>query len=93
MTIIARHLIVKGRVQGVWFRGWTAETADSLGLTGWVRNLSGGEVEAFVQGETGAVERFLTLIWEGPSAARVDAVDVKESPLGEFHGFEQRATV
>lgn len=51
MPLVARHLMIHGRVQGVWYRAWAVETARQLGLAGWVRNRSNGCVEALVEGE------------------------------------------
>ncbi|MGA1498153.1 MAG: acylphosphatase, partial [Steroidobacteraceae bacterium] len=57
--MIARRLHIQGRVQGVFYRQWTVETATGLGLQGWVRNRSDGTVEAQVQGDEAAVESFI----------------------------------
>lgn len=92
MAIIARHLIISGRVQGVWYRAWTIETAISLGIAGWVRNRHGGEVEAHVQGEEHAIERFIALAWRGPSAARVENIVVRPVAPEPLSGFSKRAT-
>jgi len=92
MATITKLVTITGRVQGVWYRGWTVDTARHLGLSGWVRNRTSGEVEALVQGDVSAVERFLALAWDGPSAARVDEVETRDVPPEELHGFEQRAT-
>ena len=67
-----------GRVQGVWFRAWTAEEAASLGVEGWVRNLRSGEVEAAFTGPHDAVEALVTACWDGPPLARVDDVRIVE---------------
>lgn len=61
MPPVARHLMILGRVQGVFYRNWTVDAARGLGLTGWVRNRMDGSVEALVQGEADAVARFITL--------------------------------
>jgi acylphosphatase len=92
MAVIARRLAITGRVQGVFYRNWTVETARRLGLTGWVRNRMDGSVEAHVQGEAADVERFIALAHEGPPAARVAAVAVNEAALDDLAGFEKRAT-
>lgn len=93
MTIVARHLIIKGRVQGVFYRGWTIRTAQLLGLVGWVRNRHDGDVEAVVQGDPADVDRLIQLARQGPPAARVDAVVERPAEIAGFTGFEQRATV
>ena len=74
--MIARHLVVHGKVQGVFYRDWTVATARALGLAGWVRNLADGTVEAHLQGPAEAVERMIAQMHDGPPRARVeDAVD------------------
>jgi acylphosphatase len=90
---VACHLIIHGRVQGVWYRGWAVDTARSLGLAGWVRNRRDGAVEAVVQGDESDVERFIALAREGPPAAQVERIDVSEAEPASLSGFEQRATV
>lgn len=88
----AKHLVVHGRVQGVWYRGWAVETARALGLTGWVRNRGDGTVEAVVAGDAAAVSRFIAEAHRGPAAARVTAIDVSDCPPQDFDGFGQRPT-
>jgi acylphosphatase len=91
---IARHLLICGRVQGVFYRGWTVETARGLGLTGWVRNRRNGAVEAIVQGDRSAVERFIERARRGPPAARVERVEVNEAEVDDgLAAFGQASTV
>ncbi len=66
---------ITGRVQGVWFRAWTVENAQGLGLSGWVRNRRDGGVEALFAGEAEAVDEMLLLCHDGPPHAKVDAVE------------------
>jgi acylphosphatase len=83
------NLLITGKVQGVFFRESAKREALRLGLTGRVRNLPGGEVEAVAEGERDAVEAFIRWCHRGPSAARVDGVVVKDaSPTGEFSSFD-----
>ncbi|PTQ10904.1 acylphosphatase [Sphingomonas oleivorans] len=89
---MSRRLLIHGRVQGVFFRDWTVETARSLGLDGWVRNRADGSVEALVSGEAQVIARFVALCHEGPPAARVDRVEVEESGEAVAPGFTRRAT-
>ena len=85
---------IHGRVQGVWYRAWTEETARRLGLEGWVRNRHDGTVEALFCGPAEAVERMLELAHAGPPAARVDRIDVtEESDPPAEPGFHIRPTV
>jgi len=90
---IARHLVIHGRVQGVWYRGWAVETARSLGLAGWIRNRRDGTVEAVVQGDESAVERFMALARQGPPAADVERIEASEAEPAAHAGFEQRGTL
>ena len=75
----AVRLRVQGRVQGVWFRGWTRSEATRLGLAGWVRNRSDGSVEILVIGPPAAVEAMVRACHSGPSHARVDHVIIEEA--------------
>ena len=72
------RVVVRGRVQGVWFRESTRRRAEALGLSGWVRNRPDGSVEALFEGDDDAVRAALDYVAEGPPAARVDALDVLE---------------
>ena len=92
MSARAVRVAVRGTVQGVWFRGWTAETATRLGLDGWVRNRRDGSVEAHFQGDAAAVERMIAACHRGPSAARVSAVEIHDVATETITGFAQRAT-
>jgi acylphosphatase len=75
---------ISGLVQGVFFRTSCAGLAESLGLSGWVRNVPGGGVEAVFEGPAPAVARMLTWCREGPPLARVDRVhSEEESPTGD----------
>ena len=82
------HLWIEGRVQGVWFRGSTKEEAERLGVSGWVRNLPDGRVEAVAEGDDDQVERFVKWCRQGPSMARVDDIRIeREEPEGASGGF------
>ena len=70
---------VTGRVQGVYYRGWTREQAETLGLGGWVRNEYDGSVAALVVGPRETVEEMLRLMHDGPLDARVDQVIVEDT--------------
>lgn len=90
--IIARHLAVFGRVQGVWYRAWAVETARGLGLAGWVRNRTDGSVEALVEGEATMVDRFVTLAQDGPPAATVTRIDAHDVAVEGHATFDKRAS-
>ena len=86
--LVARRLIVTGRVQGVGFRYFARDAARLDGLGGTVRNLEDGAVEVEVEGDAEAVLRFERTIRRGPTGSRVDDVTVDESPpSGRFHDF------
>lgn len=86
---VTRHLAITGRVQGVWYRESLREAADALKITGWVRNLSDGSVEAVIQGPAERVEALIDWCRRGPPLARV--VDVRINPgQGHFDRFEKR---
>ena len=82
------QLIVRGRVQGVYFRATAQREARQLGLTGWVKNRADGSVEMVVEGEEDQVKDFLQWSQAGPSTARVDAIETRwRSHTGEFSSF------
>ena len=92
--MIARRVVVRGRVQGVGFRYATLEVAQAAGATGWVRNRRDGAVEAFVQGDAAAVESVVAWCCQGPPVARVTDIDVAEAPVdASCASFALRATV
>ena len=82
------HIIVSGRVQGVFFRDHTRKWAASLHLMGWVRNLPDGRVEAVVEGEKEQIETLISRVKEGPPLANVtEAVVTWEDFRAEFDDF------
>jgi acylphosphatase len=82
------HLIVRGRVQGVFFRAATQREARRLGITGWVKNRADGSVEILAEGEEDSIRELSSWANHGPSAARVDQVDVRwRGYTGEFPEF------
>jgi acylphosphatase len=89
----ARRIVVRGRVQGVFYRNWTVTAARALGLAGWVRNRRGGEVEILAMGPEQAIERLAAMCREGPPAASVDEVEVEEAEPEPLDGFSKRPTV
>ncbi len=91
MTKVRAELKIQGRVQGVFFRQSTRQTADRLGLNGWVRNSSDGSVEAVFEGENTAVNQAIDWCRQGPPAARVNGVRVDwRDFVDEFDRFEIR---
>lgn len=70
---------ITGHVQGVAYRAWTRAAAEKLGLTGWVMNRGDGSVLAHLEGERKQIEELLTLMWQGPGAARVQDVQAQDA--------------
>jgi acylphosphatase len=90
--VVARRVVVSGRVQGVGFRYFVQEAARVEGAWGWVRNLSDGRVEMLLEGEREAIERLERRVRRGPSSAAVTSVTVEECAPSEHPGaFEVRA--
>lgn len=83
---------IEGRVQGVYYRAWTYETATSLGLNGWVRNRQDGSVEAVFSGPPDVVAEMLERCKDGPPDARVTAVTVTDEGGAPPDGFTVQAT-
>jgi len=82
------QLIVRGRVQGVYYRASAHREAKRLGLTGWVKNRTDGSVEVVVEGDEDPVKDFLAWAQHGPATARVDHVETRwRSYTGEFADF------
>ena len=79
------HVWIKGRVQGVFFRAYTRDAAQLIGVTGWVRNLPDGRVEAVFEGEADKVERMIEWCREGSPMSRIERVDLLEEVYtGDF---------
>ncbi len=89
MPKIRVHLIIKGRVQGVWFRDSTRREAVSLGVCGWVRNRRDGTVEVLAEGPEDRVRRLVLWCHQGPPYAKVSGIsETQEEWQGEFTSFE-----
>ena len=92
MNTVAKHLTIRGRVQGVGFRQYMADKARQFQITGWVRNRADGSVEAIIAGTPVAVNAMLERAQRGPPAASVTSVDVTDS-REIFDRFETLPTV
>jgi len=90
---LGRRLVVHGRVQGVFYRGWAVETARSLGLDGWVRNRRDGSVEMAIAGNETAMDEMVARCRQGPPAARVTGIEIADTDMEVPAGFESRPTV
>lgn len=90
MAKLRAHVFVEGRVQGVFFRDTTWEQARRLAVTGWVRNLLDGRVEAVFEGDEEAVRQMVSFVHRGPPQAIVTHVDVE---YGEYTGEFSRFTI
>jgi len=89
--MVRAYVRVYGRVQGVFFRANTRERARELGLTGYVRNMPDGSVEAVIEGEKDRVDELISWMHIGPPLARVDRVEVEyQEYRGEFRDFTVR---
>ena len=87
MPRVGRAVRVTGRVQGVFFRGWTKQQADALGVAGWVRNRPDGSVEALLCGEAQAVAALIERMRGGPPGATVASLEVDEASAVPADGF------
>ena len=87
---IARRVVVRGRVQGVFFRETARRRARRAGVAGWVRNNDDGSVEAWFEGEPDDVEVMLHFAENGPSGAYVETVEVEDVEPEDLRGFEVR---
>lgn len=89
--IVNVHVLISGRVQGVWFRASTKQVAKQLGLTGWVRNTSDGCVEAVFEGEERLINKMIEWCHQGPALSKVDNVEIiNQEPTNDFNGFSIR---
>ena len=88
MAKVCRHCFVTGHVQGVFYRANTKEKAESLGIKGWVRNLSDGRVEVFFCGDKDSVVELESWLNVGPDAATVDNVESNVAKYQDFTDFK-----
>jgi len=89
--VIARFVVVRGRVQGVGYRWSTLRRAESLGVVGWVRNRADGAVEAHLEGDASAVAEMIEWMRTGPQAADVTELTESQRPPAAHSSFEVRA--
>ena len=85
---VRRRVTVRGRVQGVFFRGSVRRAAASRGVSGWIANRADGSVEAVFEGEPDAVRALVRFCSDGPRGAQVEDLDEREEPVEGLSGFE-----
>ena len=90
--LVRQRVVIHGRVQGVFFRESTRQTAETAGVAGWVRNLHDGIVEVVVEGRVDAVAQVVAFCRAGPPDARVDGIEVFDEPADGLPGFAIRPT-
>ncbi len=88
LELIRAHVFISGKVQGVGYRFYTSQTAVSLGINGWVKNLPDGRVEAVFEGREEAVEKIINWCYTGPRSAIVQDVLVRYEQTKGIEGFE-----
>lgn len=89
-TRIAMQGLIKGTVQGVFFRASTLRQAEILGVTGWVRNTVDGHVEVCIAGEPGPIGEMVLWLQHGPARAHVTEVQLSPIPAPQFTDFQIR---
>ncbi len=89
----AKRLVITGRVQGVGFRHWMHTRAQRMGVSGWVRNLADGSVEALLDGPADAVEELLRACRRGPAGAEVRSIEETMAEPVDAPGFVMRPSV
>jgi len=83
------HLYISGRVQGVWYRQSMLQEAVKLGVSGWVKNLIDGRVEACIEGDDASTKKLIEWCYKGPPKAIVENVEIREEPYkGDFKTFQ-----
>ncbi|MBL7159562.1 acylphosphatase [Candidatus Microgenomates bacterium] len=78
MQMLKVHVFISGLVQGVSYRAWTQKIAQSLALSGWVKNLVDGRVEAVFVGEKNKIEKMIEFLYQGSSVSQIEKVEVVE---------------
>lgn len=89
MANISIRSFISGRVQGVWYRASTVEKAKTLGLTGWVKNLSDGRVECFASGDEDKIKLLCDWFWQGSPLSNVTEVTSEQETWEEFSEFKE----
>ena len=87
-SFLARHVTVRGMVQGVAYRWTTLQQAEQLGVTGWVRNETDGSVQAHLEGTADAVSDLIAWMRHGPSGADVESVEDQQTSVEGHRSFQ-----
>ncbi len=82
------HLLIKGKVQGVFYRATAKKIADKLEVTGWIKNTKDGNVEITATGNEEQLKEFINWCKQGPESAKVEEVIVEQKPITSFDTFE-----
>lgn len=90
---VARSIRITGHVQGVFFREWTIQVANQLGIAGWVRNNSDGSVEVYAEGMPVVIDRFIVELGKGSPASRVDDLEMHPAVPEGLSSFVRRSNV
>ena len=85
--LFTKEIIITGKVQGVFFRKYTCEAADAIGITGFVKNLPDQSVYILATGTNEQLQEFINWCWQGSPRSKVEKVEVKEMPLQQFNSF------
>ena len=85
--LFTKEILITGKVQGVFFRRYTCEAADAVGITGFVKNLPDQSVYILATGTNEQLEEFMNWCWQGSPRSEVEKVEVKEMGLQEFNSF------
>ena len=88
--MLARHVRATGRVQGVFFRAWTKQAADELGVRGWVRNCTDGSLEAHLEGDEDEIDELIARMRDGPRGASVSELATRPAEVQSFSDFTLR---
>ncbi len=83
MNLTAKHILVKGKVQGVFFRKNTKQVAEALTVAGWIKNTEEGNVEIFAQANKDAIEKLIDWCRHGPPKANVEGVEIKDAAIDD----------
>jgi len=85
---LTKQVLIKGKVQGVFYRATAKEVGTAICIKGWIKNTSDGHVEACISGKAESIDAFIAWCWKGPKDAEVIAIEIQESDHQSFSRFE-----